>query len=68
MPNSLFTEAQNIEILKQTEAGRTVTDLCREHRLTQAPNPSERDLATHGNGPTLSIGSLWSGPSNARRH
>ena len=36
MRKSLFTEAQVIGILKQAEAGRMVTDLCREHRITQA--------------------------------
>ncbi len=36
MRKSLFTEAQIIGILKQAEAGRMVTDLCREHGITQA--------------------------------
>jgi len=36
MRKSLFTEAQIIGILKQAEAGRIVTDLCREHGITQA--------------------------------
>ena len=36
MRKSLFTEAQIIGILKQAEAGRMVTDLCREHGSTQA--------------------------------
>ena len=36
MRKSLFTEAQIIGILKQAEAGRLVTDLCREHGITQA--------------------------------
>ena len=36
MRRSLFTEAQIIGILKQAEAGRMVTDLCREHGITQA--------------------------------
>ena len=30
------TEAQIIDILKQGEAGRAVTELCREHGVTQA--------------------------------
>ena len=36
MRKSLFTEAQIIGILKQAEEGRLVTDLCREHGITQA--------------------------------
>ena len=36
MRKSLFTEAQIIGILKQAEAGRMATDLCREHGITQA--------------------------------
>ena len=36
MRKRLFTEAQIIGILKQAEAGRMVTDLCREHGITQA--------------------------------
>ena len=36
MRKSLFTEAQIIGIVKQAEAGRMVTDLCREHGITQA--------------------------------
>ena len=36
MRKSLFTEAQIIGILKQAEAGRMVTDQCREHGITQA--------------------------------
>jgi putative transposase len=36
MRKSPFTEAQIIGILKQAEAGRMVTDLCREHGITQA--------------------------------
>ncbi len=36
MRKSLVTEAQIIGILKQAEAGRLVTDLCREHGITQA--------------------------------
>jgi putative transposase len=36
MRKSLFTEAQNIGILKQAEAGRMLVDLCREHGITQA--------------------------------
>ena len=36
MRKSLFTEAQIIGILKQAEAGRIVTELCREHGITQA--------------------------------
>ena len=36
MRKSLFTEAQIIGILKQAEAGRIATDLCREHGITQA--------------------------------
>ena len=35
MRKSLFTEAQIIGILKQAEAGRMATDLCREHGITQ---------------------------------
>ena len=36
MRKSLFTEAPFIGILKQAETGRMVTDLCREHGITQA--------------------------------
>jgi putative transposase len=36
MRKSLFTEAQIIGILKQAEAGRMATNLCREHGITQA--------------------------------
>ena len=36
MRKSPFTEAQIIGILKQAEADRMVTDLCREHGITQA--------------------------------
>ena len=36
MRRSRFTEAQIIGILKQGEAGRAVTELCREHGVTQA--------------------------------
>ena len=36
MRKSLFTEAQIIGIVKQAEAGRMATDLCREHGITQA--------------------------------
>ena len=36
MRRSLFTEAQIIGTLKQAETGRMVTDLCREHGITQA--------------------------------
>lgn len=35
MRKSRFTEAQVIGILKQAEQGRPVTDLCREHAITQ---------------------------------
>ena len=36
MRKCLFTEAQIIGVLKQAEAGRIATDLCREHGITQA--------------------------------
>ena len=36
MRKSLFTEAQIIGILKQAEAWRIATGLCREHGITQA--------------------------------
>lgn len=35
MRKSRFTQAQVIGILKQAEQGRPVTDLCREHAITQ---------------------------------
>ncbi len=36
MRKSLVTKAQLIGILKQSEAGWMVTDLCHEHGITQA--------------------------------
>jgi len=35
MRKSRFTQAQIIGMLKQAEAGRPVTELCREHAITQ---------------------------------
>ena len=35
MKKSNFTESQIIKILSSQEAGRTVSDLCREHGISQ---------------------------------
>ena len=36
MKKSRFTESQIVAMLKQHEAGMTVSDLCREHGITNA--------------------------------
>lgn len=36
MKKSKFNESQIIQILKSHEAGRTVSDLCREHGISDA--------------------------------
>jgi putative transposase len=36
MKTSRFTDSQIMEILKQTEAGMPVPDLCREHNISVA--------------------------------
>lgn len=36
MKKSKFTESQIIQILKSHESGRTVSDLCREHGISDA--------------------------------
>lgn len=36
MKRNKFTEAQIIKILKEEEAGKAVTDICREHSIHQS--------------------------------
>lgn len=35
MKNSRFTESQIVSILKQQDAGMSVSDICREHGISQ---------------------------------
>jgi len=35
MKKSRFTETQIVSILKQQEAGRKVSDICREHQISE---------------------------------
>ncbi len=36
MKNSRFTESQIVSILKETDAGAKVTEVCRRHRICDA--------------------------------